>query len=52
MLNISEANVKVRLNRVKTMLRSEIENAYPANESFEFNLIYCDAIAGNVMKKK
>jgi len=51
MLNISEANVKVRLNRAKTMLRSEIENAYSAKELFEFNLIYCDAMVENVMKK-
>lgn len=51
MLNISEANVKVRLNRAKTMLRSEIENAYSTSELFEFNLIYCDAMVENVMKK-
>lgn len=51
MLNISEANVKVRLNRAKTMLRSEIENAYSAKELFEFNLIYCDTMVENVMKK-
>lgn len=51
MLNISEVNVKVRLNRARTMLRSEIENAYSANELFEFNLIYCDAMVENVMKK-
>lgn len=51
LLNISEANVKVRLNRAKTMLRSEIEKTYSASELFEFNLIYCDAIVENVMKK-
>ncbi|MFH6936327.1 sigma-70 family RNA polymerase sigma factor [Flavobacterium sp. FlaQc-30] len=51
MLNISEANVKVRLNRAKTMLRSEIENAYSTSELFEFNLIYCNAMVENVMKK-
>ena len=51
MLSISEANVKVRLNRAKTMLRSEIEYAYSAGELFEFNLIYCDAMVENVMKK-
>lgn len=51
MLNISESNVKVRLNRAKTMLRKAIENAYSASELFEFNLIYCDAIVESVMKK-
>lgn len=51
MMNITEANVKVRLNRAKTMLRAEIENAYSATELFEFNLIYCDAMVENVMNK-
>lgn len=51
MLSISEANVKVRLNRAKTMLRSEIESTYSASELFEFNLIYCDAMVENVMKR-
>ncbi|MBX2922580.1 MAG: sigma-70 family RNA polymerase sigma factor [Chitinophagaceae bacterium] len=51
LLNISETNVKVRLNRAKTMLRSEIEKTYSASELFEFNLMYCDAMVENVMKK-
>ena len=51
LLHISEANVKVRLNRAKTMLRNEIEKTYSSAELFEFNLIYCDAIVENVMKK-
>lgn len=51
LLSISEANVKVRLNRAKTMLRSEIEKTYSASELFEFNLIYCDAMVKNVMEK-
>ena len=51
MLGISEANVKVRLNRAKIMLRRDIENAYSANELFEFNLIYCDPMVENVMNK-
>lgn len=51
LLNISEPNVKVRLNRAKSMLKKEIEKSYTADEIFEFNLIYCDAIVENVMKK-
>lgn len=51
LLGISEANVKVRLNRSKAMLRNEVEKTYSASELFEFNLIYCDAIVENVMKK-
>ena len=50
-LNISEANVKVRLNRAKIMLRKQIEYKYTAAEIFDFNLIYCDAIVNRVMNK-
>lgn len=50
-LNISESNVKVRLNRAKNMLRKEVEKSYSAEDIFEFNLIYCNAIVQNVMNK-
>ena len=50
-LNISEANVKVRLNRAKTMLKKEIEKSYSPADIFEFNLVYCDAMVNNVMNK-
>ena len=50
-LEISENNVKVRLNRAKTMLRSEIEKMYSPQEIFEFNLVYCDGIVKKVMEK-
>jgi RNA polymerase sigma-70 factor (ECF subfamily) len=49
-LNISDANVKVRLNRAKAMLRKEIEKMYSPEDIFEFNLVYCDAIVSRVMK--
>ena len=48
-LQISESNVKVRLNRAKKMLRTEIEKMYSAEEIFEFNLIYCDRLVNRVM---
>lgn len=51
LLGISEANVKVRLNRAKTILRNKIELAYSNVELYEFNLQYCDAIVINVMQK-
>lgn len=51
LLHISEANVKVRLNRAKSMLRREIEKTYSVSDLFEFNLIHCDSIVENVMKK-
>jgi RNA polymerase sigma factor (sigma-70 family) len=50
-LNISESNVKVRLNRAKTMLRKEVEKSYSTEDIFEFNLIYCDAMVEKVMQK-
>jgi len=49
-LNISEANVKVRLNRSKALLRTEIEKAYAPGELFEFNAIYCNAMTERVME--
>lgn len=48
-LEISEANVKVRLNRAKSMLRKQIEKMYTAEDIYEFNLVYCDAIVNRVM---
>lgn len=49
LLNISEANVKVRLNRSKAMLRELVEKSYSANELYSFNAIYCDAMTKRVM---
>lgn len=49
-LDISETNVKVRLHRAKSMLRTEIKKIYSPEEIFEFNLIYCDRIVDNVLK--
>ena len=51
LLNISETNVKVRLNRAKQMLREKVEEMYSPEDIFEFNLIYCNKIADAVMKK-
>jgi RNA polymerase sigma factor (sigma-70 family) len=51
LLNLSESNIKVRLNRAKNMLRSEIEKSYRREETFEFNLVYCDAMVSKVMQK-
>jgi RNA polymerase sigma factor (sigma-70 family) len=50
-LDITETNVKVRLNRARTMLRKGIEQSYKPGDIFEFNLIYCDMIVSNVMQK-
>ena len=48
-LNISENNVKVRLNRAKAMLRKEIQKTYTSADIFDFNLIYCDQVVHRVM---
>lgn len=50
-LDISVSNVKIRLNRAKSMLRISLADAYPANTAFEFNLIRCNRIAVNVMSR-
>jgi RNA polymerase sigma-70 factor (ECF subfamily) len=49
LLNISESNVKVRLNRAKAMLKEEIGKLYSPQEIFEFNLVYCDRMVERVM---
>lgn len=48
-LDISEGNVKVRLNRAKTMLQDEIKKWYSPAEIFEFNLVYCEPLVERVM---
>lgn len=48
-LGISAGNVKVRLNRAKAFLRTDIEKMYSPQEIFELNLIYCDSMVENVM---
>jgi RNA polymerase sigma-70 factor (ECF subfamily) len=50
-LDISDTNVKVRLNRARVMLRKEVEKTYSTDEIFEFNLKYCDAMVNRVMSK-
>lgn len=48
-LNISESNVKVRLNRAKNIIRNKIEKVYTTDDIYDFNLIYCDKIVDRVM---
>src|SRR5687768_1092201 len=51
LLDITETNVKVRLNRAKALLQDEIAQFYTRPELFSFNLIYCDAIVQKVFAK-
>ena len=50
-LNLSESNVKVRLNRAKEMLRGNLSSYYKANQLYEFNLIRCDKVVNFVMAR-
>jgi RNA polymerase sigma factor (sigma-70 family) len=49
-LNITEINVKVRLNRAKSMLRENIEQWYSKSDIYEFNLKYCTQVVDAVLK--
>lgn len=49
-LCIEEVNVKVRLNRAKTMLRKSLDD-YMKDKVYHFHLLRCDMIVNNVMKK-
>lgn len=50
-LQLSESNVKVRLNRAKEMLRIDLSTYYKAAQVFEFNLVRCDRIVHFVLSK-
>ena len=48
LLDISMVNVKVRLNRARTMLQKQLEKFYTASELYEFHLMYCDRMVSKV----
>lgn len=50
LLGITPVNVKVRMNRAKTMLQNEILQIYGAASIYDFHLMYCDAIVERVFK--
>jgi len=50
-LGITEANVKVRLNRAKTMLRDSLSSHYKNDGIFEFHLSRCDRVVNAVLQK-
>lgn len=50
-LNIGESNVKIRLNRAKDMLRTELNSYLRPQELYEFNLVRCDVIVNHVMNE-
>jgi RNA polymerase sigma factor (sigma-70 family) len=51
LLGITPVNVKVRLNRAKSLLQKQLERFYSANEIYSFNLIYCDNVVNRVFEE-
>jgi RNA polymerase sigma-70 factor (ECF subfamily) len=50
-LNLSEANVKVRLNRAKALLQNLLSNYYKKEEMLHLHLSKCNQIRENVMSQ-
>jgi len=50
-LNITQANVKVRLNRAKALLQSSLRNYYKKEDVLHLHLSRCNKIAQQVMSK-
>src|SRR4030095_266200 len=50
-LDLSEANVKVRLNRAKAMLQNSLRDFYKKEDLFNFHFSRCDRITNIVMKQ-
>jgi RNA polymerase sigma-70 factor (ECF subfamily) len=51
LLGISAVNVKVRLNRAKTLLQKQIEKVYTHTDLYSFNLVHCTAIVEKVFER-
>lgn len=49
LMGISEANVKVRLSRAKSMLKSIISKSYSPEELYDYNAVYCNPFTRRVM---
>jgi RNA polymerase sigma-70 factor (ECF subfamily) len=50
-LNLSESNVKVRLNRAKEMLRNDLGGHYKSSQLYNFHLSRCDQVVNYVMSR-
>lgn len=48
-LNLSESNVKVRLNRAKEMLRIHLSSHYRNSQVYHFHLTRCDTVVKYVL---
>lgn len=50
LMDISESNVKVRLNRAKSMLKKIITKSYAPEELYGYHAVYCDPFTHRVME--
>lgn len=50
LLGLTQVNVKVRMNRARTLLQKELESYYSKAQLYDFNLIYCDDVVKNVFE--
>lgn len=50
-LELGESNVKIRLNRAKEMLRTQLSSYWKPQQLYEFNLVRCNVIVNFVMNK-
>ena len=50
-LNLSEANVKARLNRAKALLKETLSAFYKKEDILHFHLSRCDRVVERVMTK-
>ena len=50
-LDITEANVKVRLNRAKSLLKNSLREYYKNEDILQFHLTRCQKMVGLVMKQ-
>jgi len=50
-LDITEANVKVRLNRAKTLLKNSLKEYYKKEDILSFHLTRCNKMVGSVMEQ-
>ena len=50
-LNLTESNVKVRLNRAKELLRNDLGGHYKSSHLYSFHLSRCDRVVNYVMER-
>ena len=50
-LNLTESNVKVRLNRAKELLRNDLGGHYKSSQLYSFHLSRCDRVVNYVMDR-